>query len=771
MMDFQAYIPGLSPVEPGPLARFTPPLEDGVVSAWLLAHVPAGSWVLDPFGFSPRLALEAARAGYRVLVTVNNPITRFLLEMSARPPSEADFKAALADLSAAKKGEERLGTHLQSLYLTTCEKCGNEVIADSFLWRKGEDAPYVRVYTCPNCEDSGERMVTPQDIEKARKIAGTDNLHRSRAFERVTALEDEDRVYAEEAIAHYLPRPLYFLTTVINRLDSLNLTPERRRALNALILVACDAGNTLWDHPSERPRPKQLNIPNQFREHNLWNQLERGLGQWIETGASVPLEMWPNEPAEPGGLCIFEGRVQDLDDEIKKRLPVKGVIGSLPRPNQAFWTLSALWAGWLWGREAVEPYKRALRRRRYDWAWNATALNAVFTHLFDWLSLGTPVFGLLSEPEPSSLSAAMTAASAAGLDLVSIALRTQHDPIQLLWACGEQIKRQSDKANVEDIREAIDKHLLERGEPASYLHVHAAGLIALAKAHALKQNNQEFDEALRGSQTFIQTALEDDKRFVHYSNGESVDTGLWGLSAINSEHASSTPPTRSIAFHSVPDGGSAHYSPNAFRERESLSDRVEIATVTFLQKNPDSIFLDMEQDLYPRFRGLLTPSRAMIYSVLSSYAERENGGWKLRSEDVASARRNELNNIAELITGIGKRLNYSTRKQDRIYLWEQNGKLERTFYILASALIGRAISETPYPPEQTVIVIPGGRAGLAAYKAQRDPSLAARMKNYKVVKYRLLRTLIELPVLTRESFEEQVAGDPLEKSKSQMMMF
>ncbi|HKG54591.1 MAG TPA: hypothetical protein VKB04_10050, partial [Anaerolineales bacterium] len=60
-MDFQAYIPGLSPVEPGPLARFTPPLEEGVVSAWLPLHTPAGSWVLDPFGFSPRLALEAAR--------------------------------------------------------------------------------------------------------------------------------------------------------------------------------------------------------------------------------------------------------------------------------------------------------------------------------------------------------------------------------------------------------------------------------------------------------------------------------------------------------------------------------------------------------------------------------------------------------------------------------------------------------------------------------------------------------------------------------------
>jgi hypothetical protein len=34
-----------------------------------------------------------------------------------------------------------------------------------------------------------------------------------------------------------------------------------------------------------------------------------------------------------------------------------------------------------------------------------------------------------------------------------------------------------------------------------------------------------------------------------------------------------------------------------------------------------------------------------------------------------------------------------------------------------------------------------------------------------------LRTLVELPVLTRELFEEQIAGDPLEKSKLQITMF
>jgi len=98
-MDHQPYIPGTKLVDPGPLSRFTPPLEEGVISRWLPLHAGPGAWLLDPFGFSPRLTLEAARAGYRVLVTVNNPITRFMLEMSANPPSESDFKAALADLA------------------------------------------------------------------------------------------------------------------------------------------------------------------------------------------------------------------------------------------------------------------------------------------------------------------------------------------------------------------------------------------------------------------------------------------------------------------------------------------------------------------------------------------------------------------------------------------------------------------------------------------------------------------------------------------------
>ncbi|HRQ25256.1 MAG TPA: hypothetical protein PLF42_17650, partial [Anaerolineales bacterium] len=304
-MQRQPYIPGFKPADSGPLARFLPALEEGVVSTWLTLLNQPSSWLLDPFGFSPRLVLEAARSGYRVLVTANNPITRFLLETFANPPPEAEFTAALADLGAVKKGDERLEIHLQSLYLTICEKCDQKVHASAFLWRKDEDLPYAKIYECKHCGDSGERIATDEDRENAKRIASTDALHRSRAFERVISLKDEDRIYAEEAIEHYLPRPLYALTTIINRLDSMNLSAERRRALTALILLACDAGNTLWAHPAERPRPKQLSTPNQFREHNVWTMLERGVGLFAGSGSPVVVEAWPRKVPESGGICIY----------------------------------------------------------------------------------------------------------------------------------------------------------------------------------------------------------------------------------------------------------------------------------------------------------------------------------------------------------------------------------------------------------------------------------------------------------------------------------
>jgi hypothetical protein len=734
-----AYIPGFRAQEPGPLSRFLPPLEEGTVATWLSPRVPASSWLLDPFGFSTRLPVEAARAGYRVLVTVNNPITHFLLELEANPPSESDFKAALAELAASKKGDEHLESHLQALYVTRCERCGHENQAHAFLWRKDADAPFARIYECSECGDSGERAATQEDIDRARGMAATDALHRSRAFERVAARDDEDRLHVQEAIRHYLPRPLYVLTTIINRLDSLDLAPERRRALTALVLVGCDAGNTLWGRSGERPRPKQLTTSDEFREQNVWMMLEQGLDLWAATGARVPCKAWPGKLPETGGICIYEGRLKNLADEVRKEIPIAAVIGSIPRPNQAFWTLSALWAGWLWGRAAVEPFRIALRRRRYDWAWNATALHAAATHLFELLALGTPFFGLLPEAEPPFLGSAFTALGAAGFDLRGLALRTEHDPVQLVWERGERLRREPSSPDVEAIRNTIEGILAERGEPVGYLHLKAAALEVLAEAHALRKEGQEFDEALRGTEALMQNALKAGTHFVHHSTGEAVEAGLWGL-----RDATGAP---------------------------SLTDRAEVLAVNYLQRHPESIFLEVENELYQELRGLFTPSQGIAHAILSSYASKDEAIWRLRPEDTAARRKEDLRTTTEIIEATGKRLGYETRLRQKWVVWEEGGSLVLGFTVIASALVGAVMAENPYPPQQSILVIPGGRAGLIAYKAQREPALAKRLSEHRVAKFRLWRTLSEMPVLRRETFAEQLASDPVEQASGQMMMF
>jgi hypothetical protein len=90
---------------------------------------------------------------------------------------------------------------------------------------------------------------------------------------------------------------------------------------------------------------------------------------------------------------------------------------ALPRPNQAFWTLCALWTGWLWGREAAGPFKSVLRRRRYDWSWHTTALSATLSNLAPLIIPGIPLFGIIAETEPGFLTAVMTAADITGFNL------------------------------------------------------------------------------------------------------------------------------------------------------------------------------------------------------------------------------------------------------------------------------------------------------------------------------------------------------------------
>ena len=363
MLDSQVYIPGRPPDPALPLSRYLPPVPEDVAATWLQERMVAGAWVLDPFGASPRLAVEIARQGYRICVAANNPIARFLLEMHASPISASEFMAALDVLSASQVGNERLEPHLRALYQTNCAQCGSATSATSFVWKRETNALTQRIYSCPQCRDSGERPVTTDDLGRASPPHI--GMHRARAIERVAALHDPDREHAEEALSMYTPRAVYALFTLVNKLDS--LPAIHKRPLQALLLYAFDHGSSLWAHPPSRARPRQLSIPPVFSEKNIWMCLEEGITAWSrllpeESGLNpaIPLTIWPELPPESGGICVFEGRFKDLEEQlaaVETRMDVGAVLALYLAPTRLFGPFPRCGLGGCGAKRLLPPSK------------------------------------------------------------------------------------------------------------------------------------------------------------------------------------------------------------------------------------------------------------------------------------------------------------------------------------------------------------------------------------------------------------------------------
>ena len=746
-----AYLPGHSPAHPEPLARYLPPIPAGVVTAWLSKNVSPGEWVLDPFGAAPQLPVEAARAGCRVLVAANNPVARFLLELAACPPEEERLRGALADLAATRKGDERLEPHIRSLYATTCDHCGSEVIAEAFLWEKDATAPYARIYQCPQCKDSGERPATRADQEKAARFA-TGGLHRARALERIAPPDDPDRTHAEEALSTYLPRATYALFTLINKVESILAAPHypRRHELTALLLCVLDQANTLWPHPAARGRPKQLVTPRRFRENNLWFALEESVNLLASLLPPIPLTTWPEPPPESGGVALFEGRLKSLGELVlaaaRPADSVAAVVAALPRPNQAFWTLSALWAGWLWGREAIGPFKSVLRRRRYDWAWHSTALQSAMENLAAFLPGGTPFFGLIGEAEPGFLSAGLVAAAEAGFELKGLAMRAESGQAQITWTrrSGEPEPARTGDPKAASGDAAL-AHLRQRGEPASYLTLHAAALGGLVETGALSASEETSPADVYSQvQSTLEQALTFRGEFLRFGGSEkSLDVGQWWL-----------------------------------REGEevetSQADRVEMAVVRCLQQRPGSSLAEIDQEVCAALPGLLTPSLELVCTCLESYGEPDTtgrDGWSLRPADSPTARWADLSAMRSALQQLGKRLGFSS-SGERPLLWvEHGGDPSFSFYVIASAAFGELVFSNPYPAGNSLIVLPGARASLAVFKLRRDPRLRQAIEaGWRFLKFRHLRQLVESPSLARENLDEQLALDPLMEAHEQMRL-
>lgn len=741
------YISGDSLPPELPLGRFLPPIPRGMVTRWAANNLTMGDFILDPFGFNPLIPIDLVQAGYPVLVTANNPIHAFLIRILASAPQKDEMVAALQDLAIAEKGEERMEPYIRSLYQVHCADCGALIEADAFLWKKDQQKPYAALVNCPNCGANGEQLLdltAPDSLDELPPA----QLHQARALNRITGSDDPLRQQVKTALTSYPIRPLIVLQTIINKLDGLEQTPRRRDLLIALILSAADQGNTLWAYPTPRERPRQLTVPPVYQEKNLWKAMEDAIETWQVLPGPIPLEAWTGTPPDHPALMLFEGRLKELNP-MPEAGTIPAMITAIPRPNQAFWTLSALWTGWIWGQSAVDPIRQVLARQRYDWNWHTNALRAIFTILHDMIQPPAKILGLVAEVEPMLLLATLLAADAVGGTLSAFAFSPDDEIAQC------QFQRQGDlTGNVRPsqamslAKEIITAYLQQKGEPAHFDQIFEATISELAHQNALavdiflEKENQFASETER-----LLESLFEQRDFLQRVGGgtASLDTGIWWLT----QPGQTEPP---------------------------LIDRLEQIVVRHLIQNSETTSRDVKMAAYEALPGIFTPGHDDLLNCLESYGDLidpDSHLWRLRESDQPATRKKDIAEIKAALTRIGQRLGYESHDGDFLTWHEPDSPTASySFVILASAIVEKHLTNPQNDARSRIILIPGSRANLLAYKEERDPVLKAKLDHgFTLMKYRLVRDLEANPLLSRELFREQLMADPPEFQSSQLALF
>jgi len=713
---------------------------------WCQQNLNPGDWVLEPFGFSPLMVAEIASAGFPVLVSVNNPIHAFLLDVLASAPQAEELTAALQDLAVASKGDDRMEPYIRGLYHVNCANCRHPVEADAFLWKKGASQPFAAQVDCIFCGAMGEQLLESGELESLDRLPPKD-LHMARALNRIAERDDALRSQVSHILNAYPTRPLIILQTIINKLESLEQTPRRRELLIALILSAADRGNTLWAHPSPRNRPRQVIVPAQYQERNLWKVMEEAVTDWQVLQSSIPLTDWDGVPEQPGGIYKFQGRIRELAPELPEGF-FSAIVAAIPRPNQAFWTLSALWTGWIWGQAAVAPIRQVLSRQRYDWNWHAQALMGVFEALHTLKHPSLKIWGLIAENEPMLLLAALLAADAKGFRLNTFAHSLDDQIAQCAWQpIDEPARRAQPEEALSAAKEAAVSYLQKKREPASYQQIHSAAITGMAGKNRLAIDIflQSIHQATSETQKWVESLFNVPNLLTRVSGSSaSLETGEWWLA----------------------DPPEVHMT---------LIDDLEENIYGHLVSSPTTTADTVKCVAFRALPGIFTPEDHLILNCLDSYADLvdpEAHIWKLHESDEPAAREADQQSILQSLNHIAHRLDYRVSGEQPLYFYDANSaQPEFRFHVLTSAIVTPFLSGNLKPTRNNILVIPGSRANLLAFKRQRNPILGKRLdRGVLIVKFRLVRDMEVNPLLSRELFTDLIHADPPEYHASQLAL-
>ncbi len=704
MARINYFVPGKGEKSEGPLARYLQPMPAGVAAAYIEAYTEPGQIVLDAFCQDETILREAVQIGRKAIGVNFNPLTVLVVRSRLTWPDSHQLDTGFTRLSNSPKMGMRLQEHLEALYSTLCAYCQHPVVADYFIWDRELEQPVEKGYRCEVCGSQGLARVDSADLEALDRIE-KHRFHYWYIMDRVAPRGEDSREQAQRLLGLYTPRNLYALTSLLIKIEALFPQPPLQDAFKVILLACLDSCSNL--HAAEdRAHPHRLHPPARFLELNVWQAFEAAYREARLWSRSPEVRLAGNleEILAPNLLSWAKGRPPNTFLEARtarslaRELP-KGrtalIAISPPRLDPTFWSLSYLWSGWLLGPEAATALKPLLGRKRADWAWYHRAMTTFFRALRDILQTEGRLVLALATETPAMLEALLFAASGAGFEMENL-LYQPDDGGQYRLSFVKTVEplvkppMPDLEALADEIRHlgglAAKGVLKERGEPLALSWLRNAIYGRLSRAGYLHRTlavEEEDFSPLDFVAEQVEAAIEEaDLIRLDAMAIDELRTPLWWL--------------RKPEEVAAP-----------------LSDRVEEAIYQILQ---DSLILNrqaLNEAIYPRFPGFLTPEEALIEACLESYAEEITPGhWRLREEDRETYREEQRMRGATQLIRLGRRLGYRVWANP---VWQE----------MASA-VGKGLSMSKGLPTEPFSPRPGDPQRSETEQLPFDPGPLAR---------------------------------------------
>jgi hypothetical protein len=676
-----------------------------VARAAIEQHTQPGDVILDPFASGLGVIQAALDLERKIIAASFNPINALTIRASLWP---ADARSAFTHLEDALKAAHRLHENVLKLYTASCPTCGKAATAQHFTWDRERRQPIEKHVLCKVCgENAGP--IEDDDLKELKKLDAR-GLPFWLLHGRVLDRNHEDAERVSDVLDAYTPRAQAALSDLLLKFESLSETD--RSVLRPALLATLDACSMLHT-PDEARYPSGLKPAARFIERNVWLELERQVSFLSSATPSLPRVTTVEEllAAAAPAVCLLVLPAREL----VKQLPdcsIPLVVTQPPLPRPGFWSLSAVWAAWLWGKQSrlVDHVLPLLSRKRtsWDWQWRAigSALNVLNPALRD------DAHVVMSCPAEEAILDSVTLAAASAQHRARSIVCDPLDGIRATWQAG-----QHNLPPTTGEAEVLRTILAERGEPTHELVLRAGLLATLGQSPALIEIAQQSE----GDQTPLAVLRAKIDQAWSAASLRQIEPHHWWLML---------PPALAAP----------------------LADRVECLARDLLREREEWRGDELLRQIYRDFPGHLTPDRALVATVIHSYAENIHFDHiRLRVEDQVEARQTEIEEMCQLLQQSGEQLGVevsavaTTTEQQHHTSWSRSGVIIYTFVIQSTAEIMPLLRA-----DSGVLVIPGGRATLLQHKIARDARL--RKTPWQVLKFSSLRRAAQHSDLSLATF-------------------